>query len=320
MYNSSIGEMAKYQLPGKNRLIEGIKVLSKLKKQDRRSIANQNLILYIFALCLICSANICYASTKKLCTDQRQDSTLIIILDEIKLLNEEDSLSSKHREDIWIDLQIVKELLDEIEKLILFRINMIDWWVAIMTILFMVLGIITPLILVMWQNRGFKAHQKELQAKLTKVTDQSKEYLKKIKIIEDEINRGRIGITDPKLGKFNPLQDHMATKVLNTLWTKQVNKFPKLDVFFTFRIGSKDPKFKDFLRACSLLLAWGYIQINDDGQYYISIFGFDFCKSKHSELRLKDQWWPDETINEDNLRNLPDIEYVEPTGEDVDQE
>jgi hypothetical protein len=96
----------------------------------------------------------------------------------------------------------------------------------------------------------------------------------------------------------------MEYMILNTLWTKQVNKFPDLSAFFTFTMGfptrSQDQAFRE---AGAKLMGEGLVANDDNGHYLLTISGFDYCK-KHFREFPKEQWWPEETINTDNLNKV----------------
>jgi hypothetical protein len=96
----------------------------------------------------------------------------------------------------------------------------------------------------------------------------------------------------------------MEYMILNTLWTKQVNKWPDLSVLFTFRMGFESPSENQaFREAGAKLIGEGLVAETNDGQYLLTINGFDYCK-KHFKEFPKEQWWPDETINKENLKRV----------------
>lgn len=103
-----------------------------------------------------------------------------------------------------------------------------------------------------------------------------------------------------------PLEDKMPDrrtmeyKILNTLWTKQVNKFPDFSKVFTFRINTNSPEYIEYREASSKLMGEKLISETDFGQIHITQAGFEYCKEHYREFP-PDQWWPNETINEENL-------------------
>jgi hypothetical protein len=96
----------------------------------------------------------------------------------------------------------------------------------------------------------------------------------------------------------------MEYMILNTLWTKQVNKWPDLSAFFTFSMGFPTPSENQaFKEAGAKLIGEGFIAQTENGQYLLTISGFDYCK-KHFQEFPKEQWWPDEQINKENLHKV----------------
>lgn len=98
-------------------------------------------------------------------------------------------------------------------------------------------------------------------------------------------------------------RDPMEYKILNTLWTKQVNKFPDFVTLFTFMIFPRSigyPKFREF---GGKLMGEGLIGLTPKEQYHLTREGFKYCKKNHEEFP-PDQWWPEETINKENLKTV----------------
>ncbi len=96
----------------------------------------------------------------------------------------------------------------------------------------------------------------------------------------------------------------MEYMILNTLWTKQVNKWPDLSRFFTFRMNFVAPsETKAFIDAGDILIKEGLVALSEKDQYMLTISGFDYCKKHHKEFP-KEQWWPEEQINKDNLKKV----------------
>ncbi len=112
-------------------------------------------------------------------------------------------------------------------------------------------------------------------------------------------------ITAPK-EKIIPERSPMEYKILNTLWTKQVNKFPDFKVLFTFRIHVNSTEYLEYREAGSRLIGEGLISESDQGQFYLTVKGFEYCKTHYKEFP-SDQWWPEETINQENLRKVQGI-------------
>ena len=100
----------------------------------------------------------------------------------------------------------------------------------------------------------------------------------------------------------------MEYMILNTLWTKQVNKWPDLSVYFTFIMNFVSPsETKAFKEAADILIGEGLITVSsENGQYMLTIAGFDYCKKHYKEFP-KEQWWPEEQINKENLHKVIDM-------------
>lgn len=92
----------------------------------------------------------------------------------------------------------------------------------------------------------------------------------------------------------------MEYKILNTLWNKQVGKFPDLDVFFTFRLNKSAPEFLEFREAGNRLMGKGLISETDIGHFYLKSAGLQYC-SKNYNTFPADMWFKYESLYQDNL-------------------
>lgn len=90
-------------------------------------------------------------------------------------------------------------------------------------------------------------------------------------------------------------------KILNTLWTKQVNHAPKFDGVWTFRINYVSPEFADYHIASSKLIGEGLVGETGSGQIHLTASGYDYCK-KHFKEFPPEQWWPEDKIEQDKLQ------------------
>ncbi len=43
---------------------------------------------------------------------------------------------------------------------------------------------------------------------------------------------------------------------------------------------------------------------NPDGMYHLTDKGWNLCRNIHDTLKSKDQWWPEETIDEEKLEKV----------------
>lgn len=111
------------------------------------------------------------------------------------------------------------------------------------------------------------------------------------------------GHIPPSQMEENPTRRPIEFKILNTLWTKQVNKFPDFSGVWTFRINASSPEFMEFREAGNKLLGEGLIGETDQGQFHLTHKGLEYCKQHFREFP-PDQWWPKEQINEEQLRKL----------------
>jgi hypothetical protein len=92
----------------------------------------------------------------------------------------------------------------------------------------------------------------------------------------------------------------MQYKILNTLWNKQVGKFPDLKVLFTFRLNQPAPEFLGFRDAGNQLLGMGLINESDKGQFGLSWEGLQYCAEHYKEFPA-DMWGKPEPDYNDNL-------------------
>ncbi len=92
-------------------------------------------------------------------------------------------------------------------------------------------------------------------------------------------------------------------KILQTLWTKQVSKFPDFSKVFTFRINANSPEFIEYHKASTELIKENLISETVDGQAHLTSVGWEYCK-EHYEDFPPDQWWPSDSMNEENLRKV----------------
>jgi len=103
--------------------------------------------------------------------------------------------------------------------------------------------------------------------------------------------------TDSKSKKRSP----MEYMILNTLWTKQVNRWPDLSMFWTFTMNFVTPSEKQTYReAGAKLKGEGLITEAENGHYLLTISGFNYCKNNYKEFP-QEQWWPEEQINKEQL-------------------
>jgi len=111
-------------------------------------------------------------------------------------------------------------------------------------------------------------------------------------------------IKSTQINKNSNVRSPMEYKILNTLWTKQVNKYQDLSVLFTFKIFPNSPEFNEFRLAGAKLIGEGLIsETPNDGNYHITQTGYDYCKKHYTEFGF-DQWWPEETLEQEKLKKV----------------
>ena len=135
--------------------------------------------------------------------------------------------------------------------------------------------------------------RKEIKEKIAKITEA---IIAGNKFLFD---KGDISFEEV-IKKKKPASTPMRNKILNTLWTKQVNAFPDFSRVWTFRINANSPEFMAFLEEGNRLLGEGLIGETDQGQFHLTQTGFQHCKKHYLEFGT-DQWWPNDTINEKHL-------------------
>lgn len=111
-------------------------------------------------------------------------------------------------------------------------------------------------------------------------------------------------IHQSQVDKEPVVKSPMENKILNTLWTKQVNKFQDLSTLFTFKIFPNSPEFVEFRVAGAKLIGEGLIgETPNDGNYHLTQKGYDYCKTHYKEFG-SDQWWPEEALDQEKLKKV----------------
>lgn len=95
----------------------------------------------------------------------------------------------------------------------------------------------------------------------------------------------------------------LELKILNTLWTKQVMKFPDLDTRFTFRLNGTATEFLAFREAGNRLLGEGLISETDIGQFALTVKGLEYCAEHYKEFPA-DTWFEYEPLDQANLKKV----------------
>jgi len=147
----------------------------------------------------------------------------------------------------------------------------------------------------------FKKEVEKLKSDITAQFDTLKADIK---------NTINLQVLMPASGQIYPQKEEkplkrnsMEYKILNTLWTKQVNKFPDFSPLFTFVIGSNSPEYLQFREAGGKLIGEGLVGETDTGHYHLTDKGWRWCKEHYSEFP-SDQWWPEEPIIKEQLEKV----------------
>ena len=108
----------------------------------------------------------------------------------------------------------------------------------------------------------------------------------------------------PEDAEPNRKRSQIEYKILKTLWTKQVNRFPDYySGLWTFQIAPHSPIYPEYREAGNKLIGEGFVRENDNAHIHLTHPGFEYCKEHHKdrEFLTSDEWWPNETIKEDKL-------------------
>jgi hypothetical protein len=108
-------------------------------------------------------------------------------------------------------------------------------------------------------------------------------------------------LKDAKLGK--PRRTVVEYKILNTLWNRQVLKFPDLIPRFTFRLNESHQDFLLFREAGNRLLGEGLIGETEIGQFYLSEKGLTYCAEEYANFP-DDMYFQHVPLNEPHLRQI----------------
>ena len=91
--------------------------------------------------------------------------------------------------------------------------------------------------------------------------------------------------------------------ILNTLWTKQVNRYDDASQVWTFRINDNAPVFLEYRDASTKLIREGFVRELQNGHLCLTESGFDYCKSHYQDFP-PEQWWPGEELDQERLKTV----------------
>ena len=120
-------------------------------------------------------------------------------------------------------------------------------------------------------------------------------YIETGEIRKDEAIKNE---TEPK-----PDRSIIEYKILNTLWTKQVNHSPDYSRVWTFRVNDNAPMYQHYRDTVSKLFEEGLVRETDNGQIYLTPSGYKWCKVNYNQFP-DDQWWPENSIKPENLEKV----------------
>ncbi|MDP8208481.1 MAG: hypothetical protein P9L92_17585 [Candidatus Electryonea clarkiae] len=150
------------------------------------------------------------------------------------------------------------------------------------------------------QKSDFREIKNEATVLLEQIRDteyQSREFANKMERTSDEI------VTTVPTTEEDQGRGKIEYKILNTLWTKQINKWPTFVVRFAFRTGfAKNEENAEFYYAVSQLIKDKLIGITEDGLFVLTKDGWNYCHTIQDQLMQKEQWWPEETVDIAKLR------------------
>lgn len=87
-----------------------------------------------------------------------------------------------------------------------------------------------------------------------------------------------------KTTEGNEKRSTMEYIILNTLWVQQVNYYPDYSGVWSFRVHANTPVYLEFRTAGTNLIKEGLISETNEGQYYLTKMGFDYCKKHYTEF------------------------------------
>lgn len=93
-------------------------------------------------------------------------------------------------------------------------------------------------------------------------------------------------------------------KILNTLWKRQMFKYPELDGSWVFKINEGAPDFLEFRDASNRLIGEGLISETETDHFLrITTEGLRYCAENYEKFP-PDMWFEDVTIPEDNRKRF----------------
>lgn len=98
-----------------------------------------------------------------------------------------------------------------------------------------------------------------------------------------------------------PGRTPLQYQILNTLWTKQVNKHPTRDQLFGMRIDlGSEARNREYIEASDALIREGLVARMPDEHLVLTEAGFEYAKRNYREFP-PEQWWRHEPLIESQL-------------------
>ncbi len=99
------------------------------------------------------------------------------------------------------------------------------------------------------------------------------------------------------------IKTKLEIKILNTLWKRQLLKYPELNGSWAFRLNFVAPEYHEFRESCNRLIGEGLIRETSNGLFTLTIEGLKYC-SEHYKNFPDEMWFEDKPIPEGNLKKL----------------
>jgi hypothetical protein len=147
----------------------------------------------------------------------------------------------------------------------------------------------------------FKSETRQLFAAVTSVVGMAKAQ----SIVNIGVPASEDEIESPPAEQEERPRLAVELKILNTLWNRQVNRFPSLNKRWTFRINEVAPEFLQFREAANRLIGEGLVGETGKGQLYLTCEGLQYCKV-HYETFPPDMWFEPMDLDQDKLKQILD--------------
>lgn len=117
------------------------------------------------------------------------------------------------------------------------------------------------------------------------------------------IQEGMTESKEQKLVSQKKEKTAIELKILNTLWNRQVLKFPDLNTFFSFRLNVPTQEFLEFREAGNRLMGEGLISETEIGHFILTDKGLRYCANHYKEFPA-DMWFKYIPLDQTNLEKV----------------